>query len=763
METFLSPPKESRLKLLTLSFPEETEEEFLEEYFRKSLRHVRLALLLAIGFYAAFGVLDAWLVPEFKATLWLIRYAAFLPLAFGIFLFTFSSRFKEYMQLSITVVILAAGFGIIAMVVIAPYPINYSYYAGLILVFIFGYTFFKLRFIWATLAGWTIVIVYEISAIWLSETPLPVLINNNFFFLGGNIIGMFACYSIEFYSRKEFIHARLLEEEKRKVKSANVDLEKRVEQRTDQLMLSIKKLRSEVAERKKAEEALKTSEERFRSLSENSPEIIYDLDRHGAFTYVNPAWEEILGHTPEEVLGKYFVDFAEKEKSGLYVKRFKEIRDKKQTLRDVRGVLIGKDGKSRLFNLSGAPNIDSQGNVSGMVGLLIDVTEQQRLQSQLQQAQKMEAIGTLAGGVAHDFNNLLQAVLGYSDLLLLSKKRDEPECGHLLEIKRAALRGADLSQQLLTFSRKVESKLRPIDLNHQVRETQRFLERMLPKMILIETRLTKDLWTINGDPTQVDQVIMNLAVNARDAMPEGGKILIETENLFLHEDYCKEHLETAPGPHVLLTLSDTGDGIEKESLPNIFEPFYTTKEVGKGTGLGLSIVYGIVKNHGGQVTCYSEPGEGTVFKIYLPVIENTVKLSVEEEEETVQGGDEKILLVDDEEGIRNLGVQLLEMHGYSVLAAENGEEALAIYQKEKERIDLVILDLIMPGMGGRRCLEELLRLNPQVHVLIASGYSMNGPTRAVIEAGAKGFIRKPYDIRKMLQVVRKTLDCAEGS
>ena len=334
---------EIKVNLFTLSFPGQLEKDFLDQYFQNSLRHVRIAFLLAIFLYGIFGILDAWIVPEVKQTLWFIRYGVFVPFVFAVFLFSFSGYFKKYWQLCLTAVILVAGFGIILMTLIAPYPGNYSYYAGLILVFVFGYTFFKLRFIWATLAGWMIVIAYECAAIWLSQTPIQVLLNNNFFFLAGNIVGMFACYSIEFYSRKDFMQARLLEAEKRKAKASNRELEKRVEERTAQLLNANMELRQEDAERKRAEDAARESEQRFRNLSENSPEIIYTLGYDGAFTYVNPAWEKVLGHKITEVAGKYFIDFAKEGDTGKYTRLFKRIRDKKQTLIDVTGTLVHKD------------------------------------------------------------------------------------------------------------------------------------------------------------------------------------------------------------------------------------------------------------------------------------------------------------------------------------------------------------------------------------------------------------------------------------
>ncbi|MGD8502736.1 MAG: response regulator, partial [Syntrophobacterales bacterium] len=421
-----------------------------------------------------------------------------------------------------------------------------------------------------------------------------------------------------------------------------------------------------------------------------------------------------------------------------------------------------KDGNIIPVSISGAVYRDGDGNPVGSVINLRDISLQKNLERQLQQAQKMEAVGTLAGGIAHDFNNLLQAIQGYAELLLMRKKQDESGWRELQEVIRAAKRGGELTQQLLTFSRKVESKRRPLDLNQEVRESRELLGRTIPRMIEVQVHLAENLKLINADSVQLKQVLMNLAVNAKDAMPEGGKLMIETENVSLDHEFCRRYAEVKPGDYVLLSLSDTGHGMEKETLEHIFDPFYTTKEVGKGTGLGLAIVYGIVKNHEGYIMCYSEPQQGTIFKIYLPVIEPEIKpanvLDQSEPEVQVEGGSETILLVDDEEFIRELGIDVLGQAGYEVLTAADGESALQLYRQAQERIALVILDLIMPGMGGRKCLEELLRLNPQVKVLIASGYSSDASTKGALETGAKSFVSKPYDTKHLLKLVREVLD-----
>jgi CheY-like chemotaxis protein len=370
----------------------------------------------------------------------------------------------------------------------------------------------------------------------------------------------------------------------------------------------------------------------------------------------------------------------------------------------------------------------------------------------------MESLGTMAGGIAHDFNNLLTIILGYTDVLLESRMEGDPDREDLRRIRYAAGKGADLVKRILTFSRKTESRPLDLDLNQRIRQTQRFLQRTIPKMIDIDLILADDLARIHADPTQVDQILMNLAVNARDAMPEGGKLVIETANVVLDEEYAQTHFGAKTGEYVLLSMSDSGHGMDKETLDHIFEPFFTTKEAGKGTGLGLAVVYGIVTHHNGYITCNSEPGRGTTFKIYLPVAKVETKPDVATSREIPAYGTETILLVDDEEFVRDLGKRILERSGYTVLTASNGKEALDAYKRKKEDISLVILDLIMPEMSGMQCLEELLQINPNTLVLIASGFAVDRQTKEAIETAAKGFLSKPYNVMQMPQLVREVLD-----
>lgn len=520
----------------------------------------------------------------------------------------------------------------------------------------------------------------------------------------------------------------------------------------------------DVTEREGLRRNLQVSEERYRSLVENTLDGYFICEVPSArVMFVNQRGCDLFGYTMEEALNLTLWDTVAPEDHALLEDRMKK-RIKKEKLAPERTVYMGRRKDGSTFRAETATSIVMFQGKPAMQGVFKDVTEQERLERQLQQAQKMEAIGTLAGGVAHDFNNLLQAILGYTQILSMGKEENDPDLSRLRQIENSAMRASELTQQLLAFSRKVESKLRPVDLNLEVNQVQKLLKRTIPKMIDIELHLQEDLQVVNADPAQVEQVLMNLGVNARDAMPEGGKLIIGTENAFLDKQYCGRHPGAVPGQYVCLSITDTGQGMARETLDHIFEPFYTTKEVGKGTGLGLSMVYGIVKSHGGYIMCYSEPGAGTTFKIYFPALEAETHAqdAQPEKEGQMRGGEETILLVDDEDLLRDIGKEILEQFGYAVITAPDGETALESYSQKSEEISLVILDFMMPGMGGKQCLEQLLAMAPDAKVVIASGYAVNGPTKAALEAGARGFIKKPFQLKQMLKVVREVLDQKKG-
>jgi CheY-like chemotaxis protein len=341
----------------------------------------------------------------------------------------------------------------------------------------------------------------------------------------------------------------------------------------------------------------------------------------------------------------------------------------------------------------------------------------------------------------------------------MERTSGDPDYAKLRKVETAAQRARELTQQLLTFGRKTESRPRPLDLNREVRQVENLLRRTIPRMIDIELDLKKGLWVVEADPAQVEQVLMNLAINARDAMPEQGKLTIQTDNVALNESFCRMFPDCAAGNYVLLKVTDTGRGMDTETLEHIFEPFFTTKEVGKGTGLGLATVYGIVRKHKGIVLCESQPGKGATFLVYLPAGKSLAGASeIIVENAPSPRGSERIMIVDDEKTILDVIEMVLEKHGYKVIKAMNGESAVELYEKSREAISIVLLDLIMPGMGGKRCLQELLRRDPQLKVVVASGYAGDDPPEAFLEIGAKEFVKKPYDLRSLLRVIREVLD-----
>jgi PAS domain S-box-containing protein len=520
----------------------------------------------------------------------------------------------------------------------------------------------------------------------------------------------------------------------------------------------------DITERKLADEAIRESEEKFSKAFFLSPDAV-SISRivDGMFISVNEGFKQLSGYVEEELVGK----------TALEINIWDNPEDRNRLIEGLKAEgkvnnfefrFRAKDGDVR-YGLISATIIVLSG-VDHILHVTKDITERVRaeeekesLRSQLLQAQKMEAIGTLAGGVAHDFNNLLQITSGYSEILLNDKSPAHPDYDKLHTINATAKRGADLVQRLMVFSRKGDTKPRSLNLNHEVTQLKKLLERTISKMIAIDLSLESWLPVINADPVQVEQILLNLAINAKDAMPEsGGKLTIETRNVTLDEEYCRTHLESKPGQYVMISVSDTGHGMSQETVQHIFEPFFTTKGVGKGTGLGLAMVYGIMKHHDGFINCYSEPGHGTTFRIYFPVVQIELEEDSEQERAVPQGGSETILLVDDEESLCDIGSQILTRAGYTVLTATNGKDALNLYGKKRRDISLVLLDLIMPEMGGKECFQELVNINPQVRVILSSGFLSNGTTEEARVFGFRGFVEKPYNTRKLLGLVREVLD-----
>ncbi len=512
-------------------------------------------------------------------------------------------------------------------------------------------------------------------------------------------------------------------------------------------------------DRVKSLEALARTENMFRLLAENSFFGLAIMGPAGSFEYVNPRFTEITGYTIREIPDK---------KSWLEL-AYPDPEYRKEMLDSWKkgwggAVEPGKtnEGTYRIRCKNGEVKIVRFRSVALEDGRVIssceDITEKKNLQLQLQQSQKMEAIGRLAGGIAHDFNNLLTTILGMADLLLLDFDEHDPKAKDILEIRKAAKRASLLTKQLLAFSRRQVLQPAIINLNDIVSEMGKMLRRLIGEDIELVMVLEENLGNVKVDQSQIEQVIMNLAVNARDAMPNGGKLTVETANVELDATYSKKHVGVKPGSYVMLAISDTGIGMDEKTSSRIFEPFFTTKEKDKGTGLGLAMVYGIVKQSGGNIWVYSEPGEGTTFKIYFPRVSETIQeSSVEATEDDNLEGSETVLVVEDEDMVRGLIKQILSGAGYTVLDAKCGEEAIEIALGHKEEIDLVITDVVMPRMSGKELAERLKESGFNSRFLYISGYTDNSIVHhGILEPGI-AFIQKPFSLSMLLKKVREVL------
>lgn len=520
----------------------------------------------------------------------------------------------------------------------------------------------------------------------------------------------------------------------------------------------------DISERRRADQALRRSESYFRSLIQNSSDVILVLSTDGEIRYASPSANRVLGYRPEQMLGRRLEDYAHRDDHATLRETLDKIVENPHVAQSEEFRLRHNTGEWRDISAQGKALIED-GEVSGLVLNLRDQTERNaaeaeraKLEGDLQHIHKMEAIGTLAGGVAHDFNNLLGGILGYASMLKAGYEgRDEKVFKAASTIETAAERAAELTSQLLGFARKGKLQNVRLNLHDLIREAVGLLERTIDKNIKIEQRLEAERPEVLGDPAQLQQIILNLAVNSRDAMPNGGRLTFRTENVVLDDDFCRRHAGASAGPHVLITTSDTGTGIAKDIQDRIFEPFFTTKDPGKGTGMGLAMIYGIVKNHGGSIYLYSEQGQGTAFKIFLPIAPLDSGASAAPDKRKPIKGKGRILVVDDEEVIRDLATDMLEMLGYEVMTAEDGLRAVEDYAERLADIDLAIIDMIMPNMGGRECFRRLRELRPDLRAILSTGYGRDGAAQEILDEGMVGFVQKPYRIEQLSEVVSRAL------
>jgi signal transduction histidine kinase/ActR/RegA family two-component response regulator len=617
------------------------EDTFQREYLEKSLKHIRVALILAVILYAAFGVLDAILIPGKKHLTWMIRYAFVCPAMLLVLLLSRFRIVQRRIQPILAGLIVIGGAGIITMILVAPPPVNYSYYAGLILIFMLGFTFIRAQFIWASLGAWCLVVLYEIAAIGISKTPVPVLINNNFFFISAIFIGMVACYSIELYARRDFFLVQLLAAEQENVRSANRALEQRVETRTAQLERINRELAFEIKERKHAE------------------------------------------------------------------------------------------------------------------------TERIRLADQLKQAEKMEAIGSMAAGVAHDLNNILSGLVSYPELLLMDLPEDSSLRETVLTIKKSGDKAAAIVQDLLTMARRGVADKKVVNPNQLVNDylgSPEFLnlKRQHPH-VRFRTRLDADLLNVAASPVHLSKALMNLVSNAVEALLVDGEVSITTVNRCV--DQPLQGYETvAEGDYAVLGVSDNGVGIGPQDLQQIFEPFFTKKRMGHaGTGLGMSVVWATVKDLGGYIDIRSREGQGTAFSLYLPITRREGSLEGTRVTFDDYRGTERVLVVDDLAEQREIAASMLGKLGYHVDAVVSGEEALVYL--EKNTADIIVLDMIMePGIDGCETYRRIVERHPHQKAIVASGFSESERVREIQRIGAGAYLKKPYTLEKIGMAVRGELD-----
>jgi signal transduction histidine kinase/ActR/RegA family two-component response regulator len=634
--------KELQLNPFTLTFRganKSFEQEFIDFYFDEKVFQIRAAILIGVTLYSLFGILDAVLMDNLKYTFWFIRFGIVLPFAVVTFVLTYLLFFEKLNQLLIMINNMVGGIGIVVMVVLAGPPVSYSYYAGLMLVFIFVYTFSGLRFLWANATCWSIVIIFEVIAVFFKDIPLTILISNTFFFVSANILSMFAAYFIEYSLRRNFYLTKMLEIEKEKVSHAKKNLQRLVDEQTIQL-----------------------------------------------------------------------------SEANEYLKE--ELNKKRNLLR-----------------------------------------EQKNLQEQLVQARKMEGIGLLAGGIAHDFNNILSGILGYSELADMSIENPEKIRGHISHIKKGVVRAAELTQQILTFSRPTENKKQLLQISIVVKEALKLLRSSIPTTIEIHENIFPNT-IVSADPTQVHQVIMNLCTNAYHSMRvSGGVLKVELKEIEIVDQNTIPDLNILPGKYLKLSVSDTGHGMDKKIVSKIFDPYFTTKSVGEGSGLGLALVYGIIEGHDGFVQVHSTLGKGSVFHVFLPVTkEQPILNNRESHVKPLIKGIERVMVVDDEPFILTSTMDLLQDYGYKVSAFLNGALAYEEVKKNPYQFDLIITDMTMPKMTGYELSERVLKIRKNLPIFLCTGYSENVSEDKALKLGIKKFISKPIDSHDLLLLIREVLD-----
>jgi len=527
-------------------------------------------------------------------------------------------------------------------------------------------------------------------------------------------------------------------------------------------------MQKEIVKREKTEAALRESQEKnkylyeeakharevYRSLIHSSADAIVIYDLEGSAEYVSPVFTQIFGWTLEELKGKRipFLPEVERESTMAIIR---DLVEKGTPCHGFETKRYTKDGRLLEVSISASRYDNHQGKPVGTLVILRDISEKKKFEAKLQYMERMEAIGTLAGGIAHDFNNLMMGMQGNISLILYDADASHPYYNRLKNIEKLIQSGSELTRQLLGYARKGKYEVKPINLNQIVKYNAETFGRT-KKNITIHSEFAEDLFTIKADESQIGQVLINLYINAADAMPDGGELILKTMNV-THRKMKNKRYDAKPGHYVLLQVTDNGAGMDEKTMERIFEPFFTTKEMGGGSGLGLASVYGIIKGHGGYIDVDSEKGHGTTFSIYLPASDQSVQKTPEPYERIIRG-DETVLLVDDEEVVIDVAGQLLKKLGYHVIEAGSGKEAIQLFGERCDKIDIVILDMIMPDIGGGEVYDRIKEIDPQVKVLLSSGYSIEGQATDILQRGCNSFIQKPFNMKVLSKKIREVLN-----
>lgn len=748
--------------IFTLSFTgawAHAESAYQSFYFKNSLRRIRIVLIISTLFYAAFGLLDAIVVPELKYQFWAIRYFYYCPASLLVLWYSYNPKFEENSHLCLALLGIAGAFGIEAMIILADPPVSHFYYAGIILIFILLFTFFRIRFFYAAISSWIIVIFYEAGAVWMTDTPYTVLVSNNFFFISSNILCMFAGYSMELNSRKRFMANSLLEKTKKELTALNADLDERVVNRTNELT--------------KSNQALKVALER----EKESLRYLQQAEFIAKLGYIERNWQtgkgygsagliNLLGRARDDEVPGHdeFLKIIHPEDRLTYEAHLQEsIQNHEQF--DVEFRLIKKNGNTIHVHGVGDNYYDNDGTPLTTKATFQNVTDQKKeekrrkqLEAQLVQTHKMEAIGTLAGGIAHDFNNILSGILGYSQLTQLQAQDPEKVNEHVEQIIKGAQRASDLTRQILTFSRQTKYQKHPFKIYIEIKEALKLLRSSIPTTIKINTRFDSRGMVI-ADPIKIHQLIMNLCTNAYHAMKEKGGVLTvaltDTDN---QEAKRLNHGKALAQKYIKLEVSDTGHGMDEKILKRAFDPYYTTKQLGDGTGLGLSLVQAIVGEHDGFLDVCSDPDKGSSFYVYLPAVKpEPRKNEPGAAKSSVLAGTENIMVVDDEEAIRRSSKRLLGKYGYHVQSFADGLQAFDAFKAEPDTFDLIVTDLTMPELSGDKLAGRVLKIKPGIPIILCTGFSEDITQKKIAEIGIKKLVQKPVSSHDLAVLIRELL------